>query len=161
LFPFDGSKGSSGRRSQGILVKVTFWSLSNMNFSDPIADLLTRIRNAQKTGSDVVTIPASKVKISIAHILREEGFVRAYKCIRDGKQGLLKIALRYNDDGRGAIREIKRVSKPSRRVYNSADSLPYVKNGFGVGIYSTSSGLMADKDARKMNVGGEYICSVF
>jgi small subunit ribosomal protein S8 len=132
-----------------------------MQCTDPIADLLTRIRNAQQARHDVVAIPASKMKIGMAHILREEGFIKAYKCIRDNKQGVLKIAVKYDDDGRGVIQEMQRVSKPSRRVYKRSDDIPKVKNGFGVGIYSTSFGLMTDKDARKNKVGGEYICSVY
>jgi small subunit ribosomal protein S8 len=132
-----------------------------MKFSDPVADLLTRIRNGQKAGRDVVSVPASKIKISIAHILREEGFIKNYKCIRDERQGVLKIALKYDDVGAGAIREIKRQSTPSRRVYRANDKLSFVRNGFGIGIYSTSQGLVTDRDARRLKIGGEYICSVF
>jgi small subunit ribosomal protein S8 len=132
-----------------------------MNFSDPIADMLTRIRNAQKAGKEVVSVPASKMKIAIAHILREEGFIKNYKCVRDEKQGQLKVALKYSEEGQGAIRELARRSVPSRRVYLSCEKLPFVRNGFGVGIVSTSRGIMTDRDARKMNMGGEYICSVF
>lgn len=132
-----------------------------MNITDPIADLLTRIRNAQKAGHDIVALPASKMKIAITHILREEGFVRNYKCIRDDKQGILKIALAYDENRTGAIREIRRVSRPSRRYYVGADKLPFVKNGFGLAILSTSKGIMTDREARKQHVGGEYICSVF
>ncbi len=129
--------------------------------TDPVADLLTRIRNAQQAKHEVVSVPASKLKIAIAHILREEGFVRNYKCIRDGKQGLLKIALKYDAAGNAVIHEINRISKSSRRVYKSTSDLPYVKNGFGIGIYSTPKGVMSDRDARKLHVGGEYLCSVF
>lgn len=132
-----------------------------MQCTDPIADLLTRIRNAQQARHDVVAVPASKMKIGLAHILREEGFIKAYKCIRDNRQGILKIAVKYDQQGHGVIREIQRVSKPSRRVYKKGTDIPKVRNGFGVGIYSTSSGLMTDKDARKSKVGGEYICSVY
>ena len=132
-----------------------------MQITDPIADLLTRVRNAQKAGHEVVSVPASKMKIALTHILKEEGFVRNYKCIRDGRQGLLKIALAYNDEGKGTIRELQRVSTPSKRVYVSADKLPFVKNGFGVGIISTSKGIMTDREARKSKIGGEFICSVF
>lgn len=132
-----------------------------MKITDPIADLLTRIRNGQKAGRDVVNIPASKMKISIAHILREEGFIKNYKCIRDEQQGVLKIALKYSEEGSGAIREIKRVSTPSRRIYRDSEKLAFVRNGFGIGIYSTSRGIVTDRDARKLKIGGEYICSVF
>ncbi len=132
-----------------------------MQITDPIADLLTRVRNAQKAGHEVVSVPASKMKIAITHILKEEGFVKNYKCIRDGKQGLLKIALSYGEKGRPGIKEIDRVSTPSKRVYIAADALPFIRNGFGVGIYSTSKGIMTDRDARKNKIGGEFICSVF
>lgn len=133
-----------------------------MKITDPISDLLTRIRNGQMAKKEVIAIPASKMKIGITHILREEGFVRNYKCIRDGKQGVLKIALKYDDaTGTGAIKEIKRVSKSSRRVYVGAADIPYVKNGFGIGLLSTSVGLLTDREARERKVGGEYLCSVF
>ena len=132
-----------------------------MKITDPIADLLTRIRNAQKARIDVVSVPASKMKIAIAHILREEGFIVNYKCIRDNKQGILKIALRYSESGVGVIREIQRRSKSSLRSYVGADAIPYVKNGFGIGILSTSKGVMTDREARKQHIGGEYLCSVF
>lgn len=132
-----------------------------MNITDPIADLLTRIRNAQKAGKDVVVVPASKMKIGITHILSQEGFVGNFKCIRDNKQGIIKIALKYTADGVGAITEIKRISSPSRRVFVKADALPYVKNGYGIALLSTSKGLMTDRFARQKHVGGEYICSIF
>lgn len=132
-----------------------------MQITDPIADLLTRVRNAQKAGHEVVSVPASKMKIALTHILKEEGFVKNYKCIRDGKQGLLKIALSYGEKGRPGITEIARVSTPAKRVYIAADRLPFIRNGFGVGIYSTSKGIMTDREARKNKIGGEFICSVF
>ncbi len=132
-----------------------------MNITDPVADLLTRIRNAQKAGHEVVSVPASKMKIAITHVLRDEGFVKNYKCIRDKKQGVLKIALAYTDQGKGVIKDIQRVSCSSRRKFVSTDKIPFVKNGFGTAILSTSKGIMTDREARKQHVGGEYICSVF
>jgi small subunit ribosomal protein S8 len=132
-----------------------------MNITDPISDLLTRVRNAQKARAEVLSVPASKMKIAIAHILRDEGFIRNYKCIRDSKQGILKIALAYSDDEQGVIQSIQRVSKPSRRRFVNAKEIPFVKNGFGIAILSTSKGLMTDREARKQHVGGEHICSVF
>lgn len=132
-----------------------------MQITDPIADLLTRIRNAQGAGLEVVNVPASKVKIGITHLLKEEGYVRAYKCVRDDKQGIIKIALKYDDKGKGVITGIDRKSRPARRYYVMADSIPFVKNGFGLGIISTSRGLMTDRQARKEHVGGEYVCSVY
>jgi small subunit ribosomal protein S8 len=134
-----------------------------MNVIDPIADLLTRIRNAQSARHEVVTIPASKMKIAIVHLLKEEGFVKAFKCVRDGKQGLIKVALKYQDESfeNGVIKAIDRESSPGRRVYVKADSIPYVRNGFGIGILSTPQGVMTCREARKRNVGGEYLCSVY
>ena len=132
-----------------------------MNITDPIADLLTRIRNAQRAGHEVVTVPASKMKIGITHLLKEEGYLRAYKCVRDDKQGTIKIALKYTDEGQGVITKLQRVSTPSKRVYVATEMLPFVKNGFGLAILSTSRGLMTDREARKLKVGGEYICSVY
>jgi small subunit ribosomal protein S8 len=132
-----------------------------MQITDPIADLLTRIRNAQHAGHEVVTVPASKVKIGITHLLKEEGYIRAYKCVRDDRQGVIKIALKYGDDGKGAITSVDRVSSPSMRVYVDSDRIPYIKNGFGIGILSTSKGLMTDREARKQHVGGEYVCRVY
>ena len=129
--------------------------------TDPIADLLTRIRNGQKAGHDVVSIPASKIKIAITDILKNEGFIKNYKCIRDRKQGVIKIALRYTDDGTGVVQGIKRVSKPGCRVYMTADKLPYINNGFGIGVLSTSKGVITCRDARRMNLGGEYLASVY
>src|SRR3954468_6663236 len=102
-----------------------------MNITDPIADLLTRIRNAQRAGLEVVAVPASKIKIGITHLLKEEGYIRAYKCVRDDKQGILKIALKYSDEGKGVITRLDRKSKPGRRYYVGRDKIPFVKNGFG------------------------------
>jgi small subunit ribosomal protein S8 len=132
-----------------------------MAVTDPIADMLTRIRNGQMAKKDVVQIPASKIKIGIAHVLKNEGFIRGYKCIRDNKQGILKVALNYNATGDGVIRKIQRMSSPGLRVYKRSDDLPYVKNGYGSGVYSTSRGLMTDHECRKSKVGGEYLLSVF
>ena len=132
-----------------------------MNITDPIADLLTRIRNGQQAKHDVITIPASKLKIGVTHLLKQEGYVRAYRCIRDDKQGLIKIALKYDDHGKGVITALNRRSRPGRRYYVKADDVPFTKNGFGIGILSTSKGLMTDRQARTDHVGGEYLCSVY
>lgn len=132
-----------------------------MRPTDPIADLLTRVRNAQLARHEVVSVPASMIKIAITHILKEEGFIKNYKCIRDRKQGVIKIALKYSDDGKGVIRGIDRVSTSSLRRYVGVDKIPYVKNGLGCAILSTSKGVMSDRDARQKNLGGELICSVF
>jgi small subunit ribosomal protein S8 len=101
------------------------------------------------------------MKIGITHLLKEEGYIRAYKCVRDDRQGILKIALKYADSGKGVIKGIDRKSRPSHRRYVTADRIPYVKNGFGLGILSTSKGLMTDRQARELKIGGEYICSVY
>ena len=132
-----------------------------MQITDPIADLLTRIRNAQRAGQEVVSVPASKMKIGITHLLKEEGYIRAYKCVRDNRHGLIKIALKYGDDGKGAITSLDRISTPSKRFYVDSEKIPYFKNGFGFGILSTSKGLMTDREARKQHVGGEYVCRVY
>lgn len=134
-----------------------------MNVIDPISDLLTRIRNGQKARKEVVSVPASKVKIAIVHLLKEEGFLRAYKCIRDNKQGVIKIALKYRDERieEGIIREIERKSKPGRRLYVRADKIPFIKSGYGVAILSTSQGVMTCREARKKGIGGELLCSIY
>jgi small subunit ribosomal protein S8 len=132
-----------------------------MRVNDSIADLLTRIRNAQLAKHEVVSIPASMIKIAVTHILKEEGFIKNYKCIRDRRQGVIKIALKYTEEGKGVIRKIDRVSTSSRRVYVGVDKIPFVKNGLGCNILSTPKGVMSDRDARLKNVGGEVICSVF
>lgn len=132
-----------------------------MNVSDPIADLLTRIRNGQQAKLEVVAVPASKMKIGIVHLLKEEGYIRAYKCIRDNKQGIIKVALKYDDEGKAVITNLDRVSRPSLRRYVAKDKIPFVKNGFGAAILSTSKGLMTDRQAREASIGGEVICTVF
>jgi len=132
-----------------------------MNITDPIADLLTRVRNAQHAGLEVVNVPASKMKIGLTHLLKEEGYIRAYKCVRDDKQGILKIALKYTEDGKGVISGLERKSRPGRRFYVGSDKIPFVKNGFGFGILSTSKGLLTDRQAREARIGGEYICSIY
>jgi small subunit ribosomal protein S8 len=134
-----------------------------MNVTDPIADLLTRIRNAQKAQKEVLSVPASKMKIAIVHLLKQEGMVKAYKCVRDDKQGLIKIALKYQDENfvKGVISEIKRISTPGLRVYVEANKIPYVKNGYGIAILSTSRGVMTCREARQHHIGGEHLCSVY
>ena len=132
-----------------------------MNCTDPIADLLTRVRNGQHAKKDVVTIPASKVKIAVTHLLKQEGFIKNYKCVRDQKQGLIKVALKYDPSGNGVIKNIQRFSRPGFRRYSKKDEIPYVKNGFGVAILSTSKGVMTCREARQHNVGGEVLCTVY
>jgi small subunit ribosomal protein S8 len=129
--------------------------------TDPIADFLNRIVNAQRVRMDKVDIPASKMKLSIARILKEEGFIKHYKFIHDNRQGILRIQLKYDAQRRAAIAGVKRISKPGRRVYVGCDEIPRVLNGLGIAILSTSKGILTDKQARKEKVGGELICTVW
>ncbi|MHC4290692.1 MAG: 30S ribosomal protein S8 [Planctomycetota bacterium] len=131
-----------------------------MSLSDPIADMLTRIRNASRVGRQEVNIKASKVCQGVAQVLKEEGYIVDYDRIDDGKQGLIRVALKYTPDGSPVIGVIQRVSKPGCRVYNGKDNLPRVMGGLGVAIVSTSKGVMSDRKCRQENVGGELICTV-
>jgi small subunit ribosomal protein S8 len=129
--------------------------------SDPIADMLTRIRNAKSTGAQSVTVRASNICRGIAGVLKDEGYISDFDSIDDAtKQGLIRITLKYASDGTSAITEIKRISKTGRRIYNSVRKLPYVMNGMGIAIVSTSKGVMTDKQCRTVNLGGEVICTV-
>lgn len=132
-----------------------------MTMTDPIADMLTRIRNANTVKHETVDIPASNIKKEIARILLEEGFVKGYDVIEDGKQGIIRLQLKYGIEGERVISGLKRISKPGMRVYSSKDEIPKVLNGLGVAIMSTSKGILTDREARKENVGGEVICYVW
>ena len=132
-----------------------------MATSDPIADMLTRIRNAAKAKFNSVDIPGSKLKIELAKILKNEGFVRNYKFLKDGKQGILRVYLKYSPDRGSVIYGLKRVSKPSCRVYVGSQDIKSVYNGMGISILSTSKGVMSDKQARKEGVGGELLCNIW
>ena len=132
-----------------------------MGMTDPIADLLTRIRNALAMHHDTVDVPASNTKLRIVYLLREEGFVRNFKFIDDDKQGVLRVYLKYMPDGRSAITQLERVFRPGRRSYLRADKLPKVRSGLGIAIISTSQGVMADHQARQLGIGGEHVCSVW
>jgi small subunit ribosomal protein S8 len=132
-----------------------------MAMSDPIADMLTRVRNAGKAKFNSVDIPGSKLKFELAKVLKEEGYIRNYKFIKDSKQGILRIYLKYNDKQEHSILRVDRVSKPSKRVYRKGKDIEPVYNGLGVSIVSTSRGIMTDKRARKENVGGEIICNLW
>jgi len=129
--------------------------------TDPISDFLTRIRNAQQAGHRRVDIPASKVKRAMTKILVEKGYISRYIDIEDGKQGVLRLFLKYDAYGQPVIREIKRISKPGLRTYSKSETIPRSFNGLGVVIVSTSRGIMTDKEAKKMNVGGEVLCSIY
>ncbi len=128
--------------------------------SDPIADMLTRVRNSVKAEHLKVDIPSSKMKIAIAKILKDEGFVKNYKIIEDNKQKILRIYLKYNSDNESAILSLTRISKPGRRVYMQAKDLKPVLNNIGIWILSTPKGVITNKAAKKLNVGGEILCEI-
>ncbi len=132
-----------------------------MTMTDPIADMLTRIRNANVVKHETVDIPASNIKKEIARILLEEGFVKGYDVIEDGKQGIIRVQLKYGKGNEKVITGIKRISKPGMRVYAAKDEIPKVLNGLGISIISTSKGILTDKQARKEGVGGEVVCYVW
>ncbi len=131
-----------------------------MSLSDPIADMLTRIRNAMRINRDQVNIKASNICEGIAAVLKKEGYIEDFDRIDDGKQGILRVILKYDQDGSSIINEITRTSKPGRRVYSSVDKLPRVLAGLGIAIVSTSKGVMSDKSCREAKVGGEILCTV-
>jgi len=130
-------------------------------WSDPIADMLTRIRNAVRVRKKVVEIPASKVKAGIAEVLRDEGYIRGFDKIDDTRQGVLRIELKYGPLGEDLIHVIKRESRPGCRVYRSCTELPHVREGLGIASGSTSAGVMSDRRCRENNIGGELLCSVY
>lgn len=132
-----------------------------MVMTDPVADFLTRIRNANTIHHEKVEIPASKMKRSLAEILKKEGFIRDYEWIEDGKQGILRLYLKYGANKKRVITGLKRISRPGLRVYASKDEIPRVLGGLGIAIISTSKGIMTDKQARSEGLGGEVICYVW
>lgn len=128
--------------------------------SDPIADMLTKIRNALRINKEQVSVKASNICESVAAVLKKEGYIKDFDRIDDSKQGIIRITLKYDEDGRPVINEIKRISKLGRRIYLPADKLPRVVGGLGVAIISTSKGVMSDRSCRQAKVGGEIICTV-
>jgi small subunit ribosomal protein S8 len=132
-----------------------------MSMSDPIADMLTRIRNACKAKFSSVDIPGSKLKTEIAKVLKQEGYIKNYKFIKNNKQGVLRIYLKYGTSQEPVIQEIERLSKPSRRVYVGAKEIQPVYSGTGIAILSTSKGVISDKTARQNNIGGELLCKIW
>ena len=132
-----------------------------MQITDPIADMLTRIRNAGSAKHETVDVPASKMKKAIVEILLNEGYIKSYQLVDDGTQGIIRITLKYLPGKEKAIQGLKRVSKPGLRVYAGADELPRVLRGLGIAIISTSKGIMSDKQARKAGLGGEVIAYVW
>ena len=132
-----------------------------MQITDSIADMLTRIRNANSAKHDTVQIPASNMKKAIAQILVDEGYVKSFKVIDDGKQGMIEIALKYGPNKSQVITGLRRVSKPGLRIYSSVEDMPKVLKGLGIAIVSTSKGVMTDRQARKENVGGEILAFIW
>ena len=132
-----------------------------MTMTDPIVDMLTRIRNANTVGHETVEIPASKMKKAIAEILKEEGYITDFEVIEDDKQGMIKVTMKYGANKEKVISGIKKISKPGLKVYAKAGEVPKVLGGLGIAIVSTSKGIVSDKEARKLGVGGEVICYVW
>ena len=132
-----------------------------MHITDPIADMLTRIRNANSAKHETVDIPASNMKKAIAQILLDEGYIASYKVIDDEKQGVIRVTLKYTENKAQVITGLRRVSKPGLRIYSNVDDMPKVMKGLGIAIVSTSKGIMTDREARKQNVGGEVLAFVW
>ncbi len=132
-----------------------------MQVTDTIADLLTRIRNASAAKHDVVEIPASRIKTAIVQILFDEGYIKKFMVLEDGKQGVIKVFLKYTEDKSSVIKGLKRVSKPGLRIYSNVENMPRVMKGLGIALISTSRGIMTDRRARKENVGGEVLAFVW
>ncbi|MBF1320498.1 30S ribosomal protein S8 [Mogibacterium diversum] len=132
-----------------------------MTTTDPIADMLTRIRNANSARHTTVEIPASKLKLAIAQILLDEGYIKSFEKIEDGKQGMIQVILKYDEKGKRVISGLKRISKPGLRIYVSCEELPQVLNGLGIALVSTSKGIKTDRDARREGLGGEVLAYVW
>ncbi|ODS33794.1 MAG: 30S ribosomal protein S8 [Candidatus Scalindua rubra] len=132
-----------------------------MSMTDPIADMLTRIRNANMIGKETVNIPSSRIKVGIAEVLKKEGFIKDFKKIPDNKQGILRIYLKYGPLKQKVINYIKRESKPGRRIYKEVEDIRKVLNGIGISIYSTSKGILSNRECRQNKVGGEHICTIW
>ena len=132
-----------------------------MHITDSIADMLTRIRNAGAAKHETVDVPASKVKKAIAQILLDEGYIKSFQLVEDGKQGIIRITLKYGENKTSVISGLRRVSKPGLRIYTNCEDMPKVMRGLGIAIISTSKGVMTDKQARKENVGGEVLAFVW
>ncbi|MBQ8077645.1 MAG: 30S ribosomal protein S8 [Eubacterium sp.] len=132
-----------------------------MHITDPIADMLTRIRNAGSAKHETVDIPASNMKKAIAQILLDEGYIASYKVIEDEKQGVIRVTLKYGENKSTVITGLRRVSKPGLRIYSNVEDMPKVMKGLGIAIISTSKGIMTDREARKLNVGGEVLAFVW
>ncbi|MGM0426294.1 MAG: 30S ribosomal protein S8 [Thermodesulfobacteriota bacterium] len=132
-----------------------------MTMTDPLADMLTRIRNALRASHELVNIPSSKLKINVAKVLKSEGYIKNFRIISDSQHRYIRVFLKYDNEGNPIIEQLQRVSKPSCRVYKKHDEIPEALNGYGISIVSTSKGLMSDKEAKKEKVGGEILCAVW
>ncbi len=132
-----------------------------MGMTDPIADMLTRIRNANLAKQEKVDVPSSNLKLELARVLKEEGYIKNFKLLRDRKQGIVRVYMKYSPDEVRVINGLKRVSRPGNRVYVGADDIPRVMGGLGVAIISTSRGVMVDRDSRQKNIGGEILCYIW
>jgi small subunit ribosomal protein S8 len=132
-----------------------------MSMSDPLADMLNRIRNGVMVDFVTIEMPLSKSKLNVAKILKKEGYIADYKVIEDSRQGMLKVDLKYDQKNRRVITGLKRVSKPGRRIYVKHDEIPRVMSGLGIAIISTSKGVLTDKEAREMKLGGELLCEIW
>jgi small subunit ribosomal protein S8 len=132
-----------------------------MSMTDPVADLLTRLRNANRNGSKSVKLPYSHLKKHILRVLKEQGFILDYFAEMEGKKAILRVELKYGPDGEKVLRSIQRTSKPGRRMYKKASSLPQVLNGMGMAVVSTSRGVMSNREAKKLGIGGEVLCEVW
>jgi small subunit ribosomal protein S8 len=131
-----------------------------MNNQDPIADMLTRIRNANRVGRRMVLVPKSKICTGIAQVLKDEGYIEEYDVLDDERQGTIRVKLKYSSSGDKVIHDLDRASKPGRRIYRKVQDLPRILNGMGIAVVSTSKGVMSDRKAREENVGGELLCTV-
>jgi small subunit ribosomal protein S8 len=132
-----------------------------MSLSDPIADMLTRIRNGVTVKARSVMVKRNKICVNIAKVLKEEGFIEEYDLIDDNRQGMIRVMLKYGPNGEKVIQKLERVSKPGCRAYRGVSELPRILDGMGIAVVSTSKGVMSDRQARKMNIGGELICTVY
>nr|4PDB_A Chain A, 30S ribosomal protein S8 [Bacillus anthracis str. Sterne] len=154
-----GSSHHHHHHSSGLVPRGSH--MASMVMTDPIADMLTRIRNANMVRHEKLEVPASKIKKEIAELLKREGFIRDVEYIEDNKQGILRIFLKYGANNERVITGLKRISKPGLRVYAKADEVPRVLNGLGIALVSTSKGVMTDKDARQLQTGGEVVAYVW
>ncbi|MBN1335565.1 MAG: 30S ribosomal protein S8 [Deltaproteobacteria bacterium] len=132
-----------------------------MSMTDPVADLLTRIRNASHAGHESVSIPCSRLKLDILRLLKEEGFIMSFQEQHDGPHATIRVQIRYDASKKGVIRGIQRISRPSRRVYVRRDQIPFVRNGLGLAILTTPKGVLTDREARREGVGGEILCYIW